>query len=201
MKHEPLVREAHHRCSNDMQMVVALLGIMARQADDEGQADILREAANKVRLLAAARSALLANTRRSLASSLRDVTEALQVLAEPRGIVVTLSLDVEPDHLGGEAITAISMAVNELATNALKHAFRDGSLGTIHIAVRDAGGGAVAIIVEDDGMPMKALVQQDPQRPGGSGLRLARDLLARHGHLIMPDKGEKRFEIVLDPAA
>lgn len=126
MSREHLLKEAHHRGSNDLQMVVSLLTLMARAAMTNAKG-------------------------RDLYSALRDVCTALQTLAEPRGIVVALHLEVEPDGLDESAITAISMAVNELATNAIKHAFADRQRGTVLVSVQDAADGTVSIFVTDDG--------------------------------------------------
>lgn len=201
MDHKAMIREAHHRCSNDLQMVVAMLHLMARQARDDEQASLLLlEASNRVRLLAKARAGLVTDRRRSLASSLRDVCEALQVMAEPRGIVVALSLELEPDHLEARTITAVSMAVNELATNAIKHAFSDGKKGTVHVVLLNGPDGVLSITVEDDGHPLDRSPAEQRNGSGGMGLALTRRLLEDHAKLVTPDGDAKKFEIVFDKA-
>lgn len=198
---EDLLKEAHHRGSNDLQMVVALLNLMARRAPDRGQADLLLEAANRVRMLANARAAMIDGKGCDLCSALRDVCAALTVLAEPRGIAVTLLLEAQPDGFDEGAVTAISMAVNELATNAVKHAFADGGRGTVSVSLEDAADGAVSICVDDDGLPLPMDSERLPGRADGLGLSLTRRLLEDHGRLVMPKGEAKRFEIVLDKRA
>lgn len=199
MVDDHLLAEAYHRGSNDLQMVVALLNLMAREAPE--QAGPLRDAADRVLLLAKARSAMINGKGRDLCSALRDVCAALQTLAEPRGIVVALHLEAEPDGFDDGAIIAISMAVNELATNAIKHAFADRQRGTVLVSLQDAMDGTVSIFVNDDGTPFPVDLTAPTVQAGGLGLGLVRCLLEDHGRLVVPDGPAKQFEIVLDQRA
>lgn len=194
---ENLLREAHHRGANDLQLVVSLLSLMARQAGDREQSALLLEAASRVRLLARSRAAMTNGTVRDLYAALGDVCEALQTMASPRGIDVTLLLNAQPDGFNADAVTAIGMAVNELATNAIKHAFSSTGAGTVTVSLADGPDGAVVICVDDDGSPL-AHGSDPPPRGGGLGLNLARALLTPYGRLTVPAGASKRFEIVLD---
>lgn len=53
------VREAYHRCSNDLQMMVSLLQLSARRSDEPRTRETLTEVANRVGVLIHARAALV----------------------------------------------------------------------------------------------------------------------------------------------
>ena len=84
--------------------------------------------------------------------------------------------------------------MNELATNAIKHAFEEGKSGHIRVTISRNDSRDVIIIVDDDGLPFP-----DANGNGeGLGLGLAKRLMASIGGLlIMPPKGLKVFELRL----
>lgn len=194
---ENLLREAHHRGANDLQLVVSLLGLMARRVGEREQSALLLEAASRVRLLARSRAAMTNGAARDLCAALGDLCEALQTMASPRGIEVALLLEARPDDFNADAVKAISMAVNELATNAIKHAFSSTGAGRVTVSLVNGPDGVVVICVDDNGSPL-VHGSDPPPGGGGLGLNLARALLTPYGRLTVPAGASKRFEIVLD---
>jgi two-component sensor histidine kinase len=81
----------------------------------------------------------------------------------------------------GHAV-ALGLIVNELVTNALKHAFPGERPGTVRVTFRakyETGEGHLC--VADDGVGI------GPPRPGGSGLELVRALTRQVGGRITSD--------------
>ena len=184
-----LLRETRHRSSNDLQLVVSLLSLQSRQATAPEARAALADATARVAVLARARAALNREAQGDLQTALRQVCEALGSQAEPRGILLSLRCEDAILGLSANAVVTLSLAVNELATNAIKHAFADGHAGTVRVAVRRAAGDLV-VSVEDDGSPMAIGGER------GLGLALVRRLVASiDGLLIAPTGGAKRFEI------
>lgn len=91
---------------------------------------------------------------------------------------MTVSTDVEPIDVPSAAASAIALIVNELLTNAVKHAFADGRGGTLAVTAK-AKGGRARIDVCDDGPGMPADASSAP----GLGItlinRLSRQVKAR----------------------
>jgi two-component sensor histidine kinase len=192
-----LLKEVTHRCANDLQLVAALLELHSRRTASEEASEILNEAADRIVLLARARA--MERTRQpTLQAALEQVCAALGSQAEPRSIAIALEFATEADGLSENQITYLAMCVNELATNALKHAFDGCDKGRIAIAVRPCNGGHLAITVEDDGSPLKG---EEDGGQAGMGLDLVRGLLRSiGGELREPGVGSKRFEIRVPPA-
>ncbi|MDQ0840022.1 sensor histidine kinase [Sphingomonas faeni] len=189
-----LLRETHHRCSNDLQLVVGLLSLQSRRATNPETRDALADAMGRVAVLARARIALNQRRELSLQGALRQVCEALHSQAEPRSILI--SLQTEHDEVKGLApdhISTLALVVNELATNAIKHAFEEGKSGHVSISVRRDGERQAVIIVDDDGLPFP---EADNSKNGGMGLGLIKRLVASADSVfIHPTDGSKRFEI------
>ena len=195
--HELLLRELNHRCANDLQLVVSMLDLQARSAANAEVRRELTEATNRVLILARCRSALHGQHTQGLETALRQVCEALQSQAELRGVLIRLRIRAVVASLSEEQVTVLSLAINELVTNALKHAFAQGATGTVTVSVADVGG-QVTITVDDDGLPFPPANDTGLRRPGGLGLGLVGRLLASIGALIIPPgAGSKLFEIRL----
>ena len=187
-----LLREINHRCGNDLQLVVSLLGLQSlRTRSDEARA-ALKDAADRVAVLARARAAITQGRTTSIESALRDVCEALQAQAEPRSILISFKVEQATPGLSIEAITKVALVVNELMINAIKHAFREGVAGHIAVTLGRNAGGGVVITVDDDGLPFP-----EASTPGGGlGLGLVKRLMASvDGLLIMPVGPGKVFEL------
>jgi two-component sensor histidine kinase len=188
-----LLRETNHRCSNDLQLVVSLLSLQSRRASSDETRQALADAMERVAVLARCRSTLYRDRHLSLEAALRQVCEALHAQAEPRLIRVFLTVAQEVDGLSSTEITTLALVVNELATNAIKHAYEEGKSGDIEITLGSNAGQYVAVIVDDDGLPFP-----DSKYAGadGLGLGLSKRLMASIGGLfIMPLLGGKAFEL------
>lgn len=196
---ELLLRETNHRCANDLQLVVSLLSLQSRGAVGPEARDMLADATRRVGVLARARAELNREGRSDLQGSLLQVCEALHAQAEPRSILVSMRTEQPVDGLSPKQVMTVALAVNELATNAIKHAFEEGKSGHVSIVVRRGGNDAV-IVVDDDGLPFPEI----EGRPGGGGLglELVKRLVASIGGiLIPPPPGTKRFELRVPVAA
>lgn len=131
----------------------------------------------------------------SIEAALRQVCEALHAQAEPRSILVALKVTDTVDGLTPNEVTTIALVANELATNAIKHAYKDGKSGHIRVTLGRTASGDVSVIIDDDGLPFPEL---DRPNPGGLGLGLAKRLTASIGGIfISPEPQSKAFELRL----
>ena len=187
-----LLRETVHRCSNDLQLIVGLLALEERRSSNVEVRAVLRDIQGRVSVLSRARAALVDGSRLKLSCALREVCEALQAHCEPRAILLTLEIDDLCDQFDIAKVPLVALVVNELATNAIKHAFDDGESGQIRVVagVKDT---RIHITVEDNGRPFVL-----PRRGArtGLGMTLVRRLVAAaDGEFAEPEDGEKRFRM------
>lgn len=140
--------ELAHRMRNSLQMIASLVAAYEREGSSAGYAAIrshlfgvaaLYDVMGQAGRGGAVRADLLLGR---LADALR------QSLLAP-GSAVVLRVEAEPLFLAAEQAGPVSVIVNELVTNSLKHAFGDGG-GEITLRAYRAGG-EVTIAVADSG--------------------------------------------------
>ncbi|HEX9955038.1 MAG TPA: histidine kinase dimerization/phosphoacceptor domain -containing protein [Allosphingosinicella sp.] len=170
------LREMDHRTKNNFQIVTSLLTMQSARSPHPEVRDALGEAAERLKAVSAVYDALAPSSQGlgtvRLQDQLQEICDQIRRGILPEGL--RLEAELEPMLVPNETAVAIGIVVNELVTNACKHAFPDGS-GTIRIrAVREEEGLA-RIEVADDGRgftPAKV-------RSGGLGTRLVSAFVQR----------------------
>jgi len=145
------LREMDHRTRNNFQIVTAMLQLQAGKAASGDVRAALSEAAERLQAVSAVYAALTPSSQGLAAIRLHDQLDEICAQIR-RGILpdhIALVTELEPLLVPNETAVAIGIVVNELVTNACKHAFGDGG-GTIRVRCRKENGGAL-IEVEDDG--------------------------------------------------
>lgn len=160
---ELLLRELNHRVKNNMQTVGSLLRLQARNVTDEGTRRALQEAMMRVKSLALVHQDLYTGTALTSVSMDQYVSKLAQGLVRSHGLQerVDLRIDVDPVKLEVDSAVPIGLILNELITNALKHAFPNGAGGMIAVSLKEQEE-VLLLEVRDDG------VGYDPDRGSGN---------------------------------
>ena len=175
------LKEIDHRTRNNYQTVLALVNLQARRASDEAVRDALGQVADRIQAIANASQQLAVNSGGLDAVRLDDHLCALVQQIE-RGLSrheIAVECDVDDVTASADTATSISIIVNELVTNALKHAFNGEGSGKVSVVGRH--GSAFELIVADNGDGIDGARKG---AEGGLGSQLiesfARQLGARH---------------------
>ncbi|WP_068074556.1 sensor histidine kinase [Novosphingobium lentum] len=160
-----LLREVDHRLKNNFAMFGSLLSLQQREARSDEARDILARATARLHSLSQAYDHLryepgsitvldISVLLQGLARSLRDVL----------GLDGKFSLDVEagPRLIARDRASALALLVNELVTNAAKHAFADREGGEIRIVLVSPHAESAVIEIADNGIGL-------PSESTGSG--------------------------------
>jgi len=150
------LREIDHRTTNNYQTVLALIHMQAQRSNGAELQDALHQIADRIGAIAKA-SEKLAMQSADLESVRLD-----DYLCELCGHIeqglsrdeVEVDCDVMPCTVGPDRAVALSIIVNELVTNSLKHAFADGASGRVSISGKVNGGG-LELTVSDNGDGIK----------------------------------------------
>jgi two-component sensor histidine kinase len=113
----------------------------------------------------------------SFAEYARDLAAHLRHSYAGNSGQVDLEVDVEELSLDMDLSVPCGLIINELVSNALKHAFPGGRKGTVRLSLRRAGDGTLALAVSDDGVGMPAGL--DVRSPRTLGLRIVNILAAQ----------------------
>ena len=174
---ELLLREIQHRVKNNMQMVCSLLQLQARHAQNPVMSAILHESQNRVRSMALIHEKLYGGdslARIDLADYLRSLAAMIQRSHSDRA-GVELRFEVVPLTSGMDTAVPLGLAVNELLTNAFKHAFPAAVRGAmtapeIVIVLQPEANGRLRLEVRDNGVGMPENFA--PETNGSLGMRL-----------------------------
>ncbi|RKK04767.1 sensor histidine kinase [Pseudoroseomonas wenyumeiae] len=130
--------ELTHRVKNNFQLVGSLLRLQARRAGNEAAARILNTTVLRIQGMSALHESLYRNRdigRVELARYIQEVCGRLaEALVDGRDIRVTV--EAEPTELPGEYALPLGLAISELVSNALRHAFTDGRSGEVRVSLR-----------------------------------------------------------------
>lgn len=171
-----LLRELRHRVANNLQVLISLLQLQARQAPPPAS-DLLRDAENRVRAMARVHERVTADGEDLVHPDFSAYVRELAVhLGQSWGRPdVAFELDVPVVALSLDQAVACGLILNELVSNALRHAFPPGRRGTVAITLQPAAAHRMTLTVADDGVGLPPNVE--PERATTLGLRLVNQLV------------------------
>lgn len=180
---DALLKELHHRVKNNLQVITSLLEMQARQTADRQALSALSEARNRMTAIAAIHELLYqsgsfsevdlaAYARRLLRHvvSLHDSSSRIDASVAGDGIRVDLARAVP-----------LGLLLNELVSNAYKHAFRARTHGELRVAL-DELDGQLRLCVTDDGAGLPDGFDERPHQT--LGLQLVRMLAKQLGGAV-----------------
>ncbi len=178
-----LLRELNHRVKNNLQLVTALLHLQAARLDDAGMRAQFEQASSRVAAIAEIHASLHPADGMvgdvAVGDYLKRLCGRLTTAFLEKGQEERISLTVEADQatLDLDRALPLGLIVNELVTNALKHAFPSGGSGAIRIsfARRD---GSWRLEVRDTGSGIPSFPEE---RESGFGSKLVRLLVKQIG--------------------
>ena len=186
-----LLQEVHHRVKNNLQVISSLLSLKARNLAGNERA-ALDESRHRVQAMALIHQLLYERHDFSGAALAPYLTRLCTLLRESSGRPgVALRLNVVPPAdayaLDIERAVPCGLLVNELVTNALKHAFPEGRGGTVDVGLRLADDGICLLTVGDDGVGLPEGVRPgDTTTLGFQLVSLLAEQLGGQLHVLAP---------------
>jgi two-component sensor histidine kinase/CheY-like chemotaxis protein len=150
---EVLLKEIHHRVKNNLQVIASLLKMQAAAIEDPTLATALRESQNRVESMAMIHEQLYQTGDLRVVDLAEHASLLVNNLLDSYGVDdgrIAARVEIAPLPLGVDRAIPLGLILNELVSNALKHAFPEGRRGTIRIECA-RGGGRIEIAVRDDG--------------------------------------------------
>lgn len=149
---EVLLKEVHHRVKNNLQIISSIFSLQRDHlGNDPRAAELLLESQNRIRSMAFIHESLYQN------KSLSQIDLADYMGSLCRNLVMSYSLtdkvalrtDLRALPMDIDKAIPCGLILNELVSNALKHAFPNGN-GEIYLAL-ETKTGQVRMLVEDNG--------------------------------------------------
>ena len=196
---ESLLKEIHHRVKNNLQIVSSLLYLQEENMQDARGVEILRECQQRVKSMALIHEQLYGTSDLAKIDFGRYLDALGASLFDAYGVDrdrIRLLVHAEAIALGVDTAVPCGLIVNELVSNALKHAFPENRRGVVDIVLRTLPGERMQIQVTDDGIGLSR--KPDEAARQSLGLRLI-DTLVRQldGSLSIETNPGTRFTLVL----
>ncbi|GEM_PF-2050127 len=188
---EVLLLEIHHRVKNNLQVVSSLLNMQARNARDKNTIGILTESRDRVNTMALIYSRLYESGNLS-EINMKGFMDKL--LAQLFQISPVQDVKITPIIRASDCLLPISIAVpvgliiNELLSNALKHAFDGRDEGEIELSLTASEGGRIDLTVSDDGVGL----------PSGFDIDTSKTLGLRLVKVLAEDQLQGNIEVISD---
>ncbi len=177
---EILLREIHHRVKNNLQIIASLLYLQSINITDNFTLDILRESRSRVKSMALIHEKLYRSEDLALIPFGTYLESLIDNLKEAYGVndsTVSIGITITPPDLSLNIETGIpcGLIINELISNSLKHAFKDGRKGVITIAMTQSGPHEYTMIISDNGGGFPEDI--DFRKTASLGLQLVNNLV------------------------
>ena len=146
-----LLRELDHRVRNNLSVIMGLLSMERNRRPPRAPEEALTSLESRLRSFMLVHEALRRHNYRSV--PIREIAEKLaQRLRNAWDIAgrVELAVEGEVHNLGEKKGFALALVLNELLTNAFRHAFPEGRQGKVTIRMGEKNQ-RMFVIVEDDG--------------------------------------------------
>lgn len=156
-----LLRELDHRVRNNLSVIMGLVSMERNRRPCRPTDEALASLENRLRSFLLVHEALRRQNYRGV--PIREIAERmaqrLRSAMDPEGRV-QLQLSGDSDTLDERQGFALALALNELITNALRHAFPNGRGGTITIDIHE-NEDEIVVEVADDGIGTQAALEAE----------------------------------------
>lgn len=150
-----LLNEVHHRVKNNLQVVSSLLNLQANSLPDD-MAEYFLESQSRVKAMALMHQQLYEHKTYESIGAAKYISELVALIQRSysgtSGHVETRVLQPDTEiYLSMDQALPFGLLLNELLTNAMKHAFKGQAGGDITISLQTAES-MTTVIVEDNGI-------------------------------------------------
>lgn len=195
---EVLLKEVHHRVKNNMQVISSILNLQSSYVSDDYALSLLKESQNRIKTMAYIHESLYQNKSFTsvnfsdyIATLTNNIIQSYSVSEEK----VKLILNLEKINLNLDSSIPTGLIVNELITNAIKHAFPSSTRGHINVNLKSENN-TVYLEVKDNGVGFDSNI--DFRNTNSLGLQLVRTLIDQiEGDLKFKSEKDKGTEVLI----
>lgn len=195
---EMLLKEIHHRVKNNLQIISSIVNLQSSYLNDHHTLGVFRETQSRINAIALLHqkiyeSRLLSSIDFSI--YLKDITTSIFNTFNANAEKVELEFDIQNIDVDIDYGIYLGLVLNELITNALKHAFPDERKGKIFISVKQKE--KIEIVVQDDGIGFPA--NYDITESDSLGMQIISSMIEQmDGEIIIEKNPGTKFKILLD---
>ena len=150
---EVLLQEIHHRVKNNLQIMSSLLRLQATYVTSKESVQLFRESENRIKSMTIIHNKLYNSKnyeRIDFGDYVKTLIDNLFLSYGVSKADIRTKIDVRNVKLNIDTAIPCGLIINELVSNSLKHAFRDGK-GSMNIKLQSDEERQFTLTVEDDG--------------------------------------------------
>jgi two-component sensor histidine kinase len=148
-----MLKEIHHRVKNNLQVVNSLLRMQSRNMVDENVKEVFKSAQNRVITMARLHENIYQTKDLKNINVSKYFTELIRDLIKNNTIDKQISsqLHISQIKMSIDVLLPVSLIINEIVSNSLKHAFNGSLNGEIKIELIEVEGKECKLTVCDNG--------------------------------------------------
>lgn len=173
-----ILRELHHRVKNNLQVISSLLALQHNRMEDSAARASLEASRTRIEAMALIHKGLYQHEDVSAVEIGPYLTSLAGSIANSYGYgpeEVQIKLQLEAELLDIDRAVPIGLIVNELVSNAFKHAFKGVEQPRIAVWLTQRKGQGLELGVADNGTGIRH--PDDLQKPASFGMKLVRTLV------------------------
>lgn len=170
---ETLIKEIHHRVKNNLQLISSIIYLKLASVTQGDIRNFLEDTRQKIRSIALIHERLLQTEKLDkveISDYLGKLIHDLKVTYYKPDIALEVHTDIIEKMVSLDTAIICGLIVNELLTNAIKHAFTGRSEGLIEIGFFEQSDGKFLLVVADNGVSLPAHIS--PGSASSFGMQL-----------------------------
>lgn len=191
-----LLKEVHHRVKNNLQIICSLLNLQSYQIQDQAAKDAFQYSKSRIYSMALVHEQLYRSNNFShiqmnpyIDNLIRELDKAYHISSR-----IKICKSIEDVELSIDNAIPCGLILNELLTNAMKHAFPDGKHGKVQITLAKKDNQKYEICIEDNGIGLPESL--DIETSQSLGLHMVKVLIKQiGGELTVTKKPGASFHI------
>ncbi|MDD5577657.1 MAG: PAS domain-containing protein [Methylobacter sp.] len=195
---EVLLKEVYHRVKNNLQVVSSLISLQARHVKNKEAFNLLKQSADRIKAMALLHEKLYQSkdlAKIDFCEYVGSLTDSLLYGFGIQPSQIKINIAINDVFLDMDTAIPCGLIINELLSNALKHAFPNGQHGHIDIRfTRDQN--AFRLVLSDDGVGIPAVL--DINQCTSLGLQLVARLTADQLEGIMTVDQSQGTSFIID---
>lgn len=184
-----LIKEVHHRVKNNLMIVSSMLSLQSRYIKDKNVKNIFKECQDRTRSLAIIHEKLYRSedlNRIRIDEYIESLVSSLYHSYTINSNRIKVRVDVESLEFDADTSIPLGLIINELFTNAMKHAFPGDKTGQIDVELHSEGDG-FELEISDNGVGFPDGL--DYKNVDSLGLRLVNSLTEQIDGKLELEKG------------
>jgi two-component sensor histidine kinase len=180
-----LLQEIHHRVKNNMQVISSLLSLQTGYVDNPLVIEYFRDSQSRVHSMALVHEKLYRSqdlTRIDFAEYIEDLAHHLFQMHHINSQDISLNVETDSAFVKLDQAIPCGLILNELISNALKHAFPPGQNGEVWVVLKAEHPEMLNLTIGDNGIGFPGHI--DFYNSGTLGLQLVNTLIKQLGGTI-----------------